>query len=160
MKYIIAAVASLLFISCLHSVNLEMFPKTKQEVDYKAIKSRQFERNSNLRFGSTQEYYFKSSFQRSEVELLKIIDLVMTEERFKLKVSDINEDYLIYEKGLSAEAWNSMIGVYYDINPSSSTVEMYLVYKMTQDVTGSLAFNYAEIIGQKIQYNVHQKTKE
>jgi len=146
---------SLLLTSCLQSVSLDMFPSSKNQIDYSEIKSRQAERNSNLKYGSKQEFHIHDFYNRSEKILVKIISDWLKKEGFTLKQSNIDEDFLIFEKGLSPEAWKSMVGVYYDLNKNTNEVEIYILYQMSQDVTGSLNINYAELIGKRIQYTLN-----
>ena len=47
-----------------------------------------------------------------------------------------------------------MMGVYYDIREDKNEVEIYVLYQMTQDITGSFEFNYSEVIGQRIQLSL------
>ena len=139
---------------CLHKVSLEMFPTTKAAIDYKKINATQVDRNANLKFGAKQEFCFLNEYKSTEEELIKIIRNVVESDGFKPKHFSYQEDVLIFEKGLSAEAWKSMMGVYYDIREDKNEVEIYVLYQMTQDITGSFEFNYSEVIGQRIQLSL------
>ena len=151
MKLYYLSILAFFFISCLHKVSIHNFPQSKSQINYEKVKSEQNFRNMDLRFGSKQEFYFSGTFNNSEEYLIKE---VVKNEGFKIKKSDIQQDFLIFEKGLSLEAWKSIIGIYYNINESTNSLEVYLLYQMTQDITGSFDVNFAEIIGDKIRFKL------
>ena len=154
MRLCLIVITALSLSSCLHKVSVGMFPSSKSEIDYAKINENQINRNSNLKFGSKQEYCFISEYKGSEELLTDIITTNVANQGFKLNVSNLKEDFILFKKGFSPEAWKSMLGVYYDINNDTEKVEIYLLYQMTQDITGSFDFNYSEAIGQTIQYSL------
>ena len=154
MKLYYLSILAFFFISCLHKVSIHNFPQSKSQINYEKVKSEQNFRNMDLRFGSKQEFYFSGTFNNSEEYLINLIKEVVKNEGFKIKKSDIQQDFLIFEKGLSLEAWKSIIGIYYNINESTNSLEVYLLYQMTQDITGSFDVNFAEIRGDKIRFKL------
>ncbi|HPN71682.1 MAG TPA: hypothetical protein PLZ32_19280 [Saprospiraceae bacterium] len=154
MKLIAVITLVIILSGCLHKVSLEMFPTTKSAIDYKKINATQVDRNANLKYGGKQEFCFLNEYKSTEEELIKIIRNVVESDGFKPKHFSYQEDVLIFEKGLSAQAWKSMMGVYYDIREDKNEVEIYVLYQMTQDITGSFEFNYSEVIGQNIRQSL------
>ena len=131
--------------SCLHRVSQDLFPATSSDIDYTAVKQRHHDRNANLKRGAQQEYYFELPKKIEETQLIDVVKQVLIENRFKDFKVDIEGNRVLGERGMTANEWNSICSVYYEMNDENYRV--YVLFKMTQDMFGGFEVNKAEKVG-------------
>ena len=131
--------------SCLSTAHLSDFSQTARGFDFAKIaaaKNTSPDKSWNSKTGF--EYYIKANVSEDSV-IIKAITGAMMSEGFSIKLLDKTNCAILGERGLRANEWNSVAGVYYRKNENS--YEMYINCKITQDFTGGLREDRAKKIG-------------
>jgi hypothetical protein len=137
-----------LFQSCLSTAKLSEYPKDAQTYDFSKIASSKKtdvdkKRNSKTNF----EYYLKLE-ALADSSLIHAIVESLQEERYLIRYVDSQKGTILAERGLQANEWKSVMGVYFQRNDAE--VEIYLRCKISQDITGGPKDDRSEKVAKRI----------
>ncbi|MES2765877.1 MAG: hypothetical protein V4642_08420 [Bacteroidota bacterium] len=140
--------ATLLIQSCISTARLKDFPQSARTFDFNKIANSRTAEKDDIRDSKTGfEYYLKTNILDDSLILHSIID-GLNDEGFSIKFIDENNGAVLAKRGMRANEWNSVAGVYYQkINDG---FEIYVNCKITQDFTGGWREDRAREIGEKI----------
>jgi hypothetical protein len=134
--------------SCLSVAKISNFPKASNEINFDKYSTEYKEKKSSfLTSDTTNEYYFERNKLISEKELTDIIQFALKENGYSIYSSSFENDNIFGKRGLHANEWNSITGVYYKIELNIQKVQIYINTKITQDLTGGWGENRAKKIG-------------
>ena len=140
--------AIILIQSCSSTARLTDFPKTAKEYDFdKIANSKKTQEDKSWNKKSGYEYYLQTNSKDDSV-IIQAIDRAMRSEGFVIRLIDNTNGAVLGERGLQANEWKSVVGVYYQKNDDG--FELYVRCKITQDVTGGWREDRAQKIGEKI----------
>ncbi len=140
--------AIILIQSCLSVARLSDFPKTARGYDFNnivAAKNVSTDKGWNKKTGL--EYYIKTNVTVDSL-IIRAITGAIESGGFTIEFLDKNTYAIIGKRGLRANEWKSVIGVYYKIN--NDVCEMYVKCKITQDFTGGWRTDRAKKVGEII----------
>lgn len=100
---------------------------------------------------------YEKSSQISEDELIEIIIQGLFTKGYRIEIKDKKNKKIIGKRGMRANEWNSITGVYY--NFTTTKIQVYLNTKITQDITGGWRENRAKKIGMLIENNMIETTE-
>lgn len=132
--------------SCVSTASLSNYPLSPQSIDFEKIarsEKKEIDPKWNKKTGF--EYYLTAQPVSNE-ELTGIITRVLKDEQYKIKYTD--NGVLLAERGLRANEWKSVTGIYF--RNADSLLQVYVRSHITQDVTGGWREDRAEIIGKRI----------
>ena len=134
--------------SCVSVAKLSDFSRTAEGLDFdkvSTLKKSENDKSWNQKTG--YEYYIKSEIT-DESLIVSAIREALYESGYDIKVYNGNSHTMIGERGLRANEWNSIIGVYYQI--SNEMTQIYIKCKITQDFTGGWKEDRAEKVGKVV----------
>ena len=102
---------------------------------------------------TSNEYYFEKENNLEEATLIEIIKNGLRSYNYSIAVSNIENKCVIGKRGMKANEWSSITGVYYRIQPNK--IQVYLNTKITQDITGGWRENRAMKVGQLIERKIN-----
>ena len=133
---------------CISTASMSDLSKTASAYDFdKLSRAEYIENEKNWSNRTVFEYYLKSTGV-DDYLLVQAVKGAMEAYEFKVKILNIKERAILGQRGLSANEWKSVIGVYYRTANNSS--EIYIKIRVTQDVTGSWRQDRAMEIGELI----------
>jgi hypothetical protein len=144
-KATVIILTAILVQGCLSTARLSDFSQTAKGYDFNIIaaaKKTSTDKGWNSKTGF--EYYIKANVTEDSL-IIKAITGAMMSEGFSIKLLDITNCAILGERGLKANEWNSVAGVYYQKN--NDFCEMYINCKITQDFTGGWREDRASKIG-------------
>jgi hypothetical protein len=140
--------AIILIQSCSSTARLSDFPKTAKEYNFDKIansKKTQEDKSWNKKAG--YEYYLQTNSKDDSLIIQAIIGALRS-EGFLISFIHDKDGAIVGERGLQANEWKSVAGVYYQKNDEG--FEVYVRCKITQDITGGWREDRAKKIGEKI----------
>ena len=134
--------------SCMTTAQLSDFSRTSDGLDFNEIAISKNDTTDAEWNGRTEfEYYIKTVVTVDSL-IIKAIKSGLNSEKFSIKLNSKNNCTILGERGMTFNEYNSIAGVYYQINSASS--EIYINCKITQDMTGGWREDRAKKIGLKI----------
>jgi hypothetical protein len=131
--------------SCLSTARLRNFPQSAEGYDFSKIaNSKKTEEDKAWNAKTGFEYYLKTNIADDSL-IIQAITGAMRSEGFVLKLIDKANGAILGERGLRANEWKSVAGVYYQ--KTSEGFEVYVNCKITQDFTGGWREDRARKIG-------------
>jgi hypothetical protein len=129
---------------CVSVARLSDFPKSAEEIDFNKIASSKIEGKGPK---NDSEYYIKTS-DCTDSLIMYAITKVLNDEKFTFKIIEKANRVVLSERGMRANEWYSVVGVYY--NKDSTGFQIYVRYKITQDITGGWSNDRSKKIADKI----------
>ncbi|HKR03311.1 MAG TPA: hypothetical protein VJY62_01640 [Bacteroidia bacterium] len=146
--FLFLSLAMILIQSCLSTAKLSEFPKSVTGFDFdKIANSKKTDKDHGWNVKTGFEYYLKTNVADDSV-IVQAITGAMKSEGFKIEIADEDHGAILGERGMRANEWNSVAGVYY--KKANEGYEMYVNCKITQDFTGGWREDRAKKIGDKI----------
>ncbi|MDF1865087.1 MAG: hypothetical protein P1U70_09650 [Saprospiraceae bacterium] len=143
---------------CLATAKLSDFPNSANSIDFEKYSNEYSNgQQPNWTFETSSEYYFERELKMSEAELFNRIQKAMRYDGYKLNEIDLKNNRIIGRRGLSANEWNAMTGVYWKEKESTKKIQLYIITKITQDITGGWTENRAQKIGKLIEIQIDQQ---
>ena len=139
---------AILFQGCLSTASLTDFPQSSKSYDFNKIAdSEKTEKDKGWNSKTGFEYYMKTNVADDSI-ITQAITGAMKSEGFQIKFIDKNNGAILGKRGMRANEWNSVAGVYYA--KFNEGYEIYVNCKITQDITGGWLEDRAKKIGDKI----------
>jgi len=141
-------IAMILIQSCASTARLTDFPQSAKSYDFNKIaNSKKTEEDKSWNKTTGFEYYLKTNITDSSL-IVEAIAAALKSEEFVIKFIDDNQGAVLGERGLRANEWKSVAGVYFQ--KGDEGFEVYVNCKITQDFTGGWREDRARKIGEKI----------
>lgn len=138
--------------SCLSVAKMSDFSKTASTIDFDKYSTEYHEKKEPFWSGQTSnEYYFEKGQTITEKKLTDIIQYALKQKGYSIKGIDNENDYVIGKRGMYANEWSSITGVYYKLDNNQERLQIYINTKITQDFTGGWGENRAKKVGQIIE---------
>lgn len=148
MKHIIQLVIiAFVTTSCLSTARLSDFPSSSEHIPFEKLKTKEYETRSlewTFDFEDGKDYNVIVQ-GKNELETIELITKALKSYGYKIIKSDNAEKRVIGKRGLRAHEWKSICVAYYHI--SGNETQVYIMNKVTQDITGGSQYNRAEEIG-------------
>lgn len=136
------------FQSCISTARIQDFPKNVSSINFEKIATSPKTTKDGLRNAKTGfEYYFTTSVA-DEIYLRNAISSGLDLQGFTVEFTDYSQGTIVAERGMRANEWNSVAGVYY--RKKAEGFEVYINCKITQDFTGGWNEDRAKKIGIRI----------
>lgn len=144
---LVFAVATLgLFSGCVEMAYLEDLPDSNASIHYGAVEkvqSRHYEHEFSLKHVSADQ-------------LVKATEQALSSNGYILRKNDRQAGVITAERGMRANEWGSVVGVYYMNRNDALSVKV--IVEISQDFTGTFPQKYAENIAVRIRNVLHQDT--
>ena len=138
------------FTSCASTAKLSDFPYSSANIDFnKYSKEYTASKEPFWTLKSSNEYYFEATFNSNEGYLIVAIKQGLNAKDYEIRSSSIENKCVIGERGMRANEWGSMTGVYYLLD--GGIAKIYINTKITQDITGGWRENRAMKVGKEIE---------
>src|SRR5882672_2365517 len=99
--------------SCLSTANITDFPKSAKDFNFNKIaNSKKSETDKGWNSKTGFEYYMKTNIVDDSV-IIQAITGAIQSEGFHIKLIDKNNGTILAKRGMRANEWNSVTGVYY-----------------------------------------------
>lgn len=156
--FIIVLLGILTLNSCLSVAKISSFPLTSADIDFDKYSTEYKEKKDPFWTSNTSnEYYFERDIIVSEKELTYIIQRILRDNGYSIYSISLENDNVFGKRGMYANEWSSITGVYYKINPNNQKLQIYINTKITQDITGGWSENRAKKIGLIIETIIDSK---
>lgn len=143
---------TLLSQSCVTTARMSDFSTSPGKEDFNVFSnSKRTDTNSNRNLKTGYEYYIESKITNDTV-VIQAITNTLKKQGFKIKTVDKNRCAIIAKRGLRANEWKTIAGIYYQIE--NGITKIYIRSKITEDFTGGWRANRSEKIGQEICKNI------
>jgi len=144
-SFLLLFISTILIQSCVSVAKLSDFPRTTDGLDFDKISTlKKLESDKSWNVKTGYEYYINSVVTNDSL-IINAIRESLYESGYAIKNYNANFSVVIGERGLRANEWKSIAGIYYQINNEMS--QIYIKCKITQDFTGGWSENRAEKIG-------------
>jgi len=128
------------FMGCIGTAKISSFPEHISEIDFENYSNRMANVNTEpWTFETSDEFYFEKAYSSSEYneyQVISSIETIFKQERYSIQLKDIKNKRIIGRRGLQADEWNSLVGIYYNFNESKNMLQVYIKTEITQDITG------------------------
>jgi hypothetical protein len=143
---------------CLSVAKISSFPKASAEINFDRYSTEYQEKKDPFWTSKTSnEYYFERNKIVSEKELTDIIQNALREKGYSIYSVSLDNDNVFGKRGMYANEWNSISGVYYKIDLNKQRLQIYINTKITQDITGGWSENRAKKVGLIIETMIDSK---
>jgi hypothetical protein len=134
--------------SCLSVAKISNFPKTSTEISFDRYSTEFQEKKDPFWTSNTSnEYYFERNKIILEKDLTDIIQYALQEKGYSIYSINLDNDNVFGKRGMYANEWSSITGVYYKIDLNKQKLQIYINTKITQDITGGWSENRAKKVG-------------
>jgi hypothetical protein len=144
---------ALLIISCVGTAKISDFPKSASLINFERYST---EMNGQKQpfwtFETSNEYYLESTASIDAKELDRVIQDAVGRKGYQIVSHNIPDSCLIGKRGMTANDWGSVAGVYYRFSPGK--IQIYIRTKISQDATGGARNNLAKKIGVLIEQSL------
>ncbi len=137
----------LMLTSCLSKAKLTDLPKDKSSINFTKLEVYRLPEGKKTK-SKTQFEYFIELDNNTKIRIEKLIIQVLTNEGFETITENANAKCIKAERGLRNNEWGTVAGVYYETK--SNATQIYIICKITQDITGGWYVHRAKKIGEKI----------
>jgi hypothetical protein len=139
-------------IGCLSVAKLSDFPKTSTAIDYNKYSTEYHELKSPYWTSeNASEYYFERDTIITNKELTDYIKQTLKALGYSITSNDYEDDYIRGSRGMTTKEWGSITAVYYKLDYDKNKLQVYILTKITQDISGGRAENRAKTVGQIIE---------
>lgn len=134
--------------SCLSVAKISSFPKASAELNFDQYSAEYRDKKDPFWTSNTSnEYYFERNKIISEKDLTDLIQYALKEKGYSIYSISLDNDNVFGKRGMYANEWNSITGVYYKIDLDNQKLQIYINTKITQDFTGGWSENRAKKVG-------------
>lgn len=159
MKYFLAIIVLIpLLNSCLSIAKISDLPSGSKEIDFDRYSAEYKEQKDPFWTAATSnEYYFERDKVITEKDLKDIILGALSKKGYAINKVDLENNYIRGRRGMQANEWNSITGIYYQLDINNKKIRVYIITKITQDFTGGWKENRARKLGEIIESNLDSK---
>ena len=144
--------------SCLSVAKMTDFPNSSANINFDKYSTELNKKKDPFwTLNTSNEYYIERNVLMTEMDLTNLIQYALKKMGYKIYTIDINNDYVFGKRGMYANEWSSITGVYYKIDISNKKLHVYINTKITQDFTGGWRENRAQKVGQIIENMIDSK---
>ena len=133
---------------CVSVARVSDFSKTADGLNFEELAQRSYDRKDGIWNERTGFEYFLEVEKVHEDDLISGVTRALAHLGYAIQYSDKEHRTIIGERGLQANEWSSVAGVYY--RPTTERFQIYIRNKITQDFTGGWRDNRAQKIAQAI----------
>jgi len=134
--------------SCLSVAKISDFPKASTEINFEKYSIEYQDKKDPFWTSNTSNvYYFERKKVMAKKDLTDIIQYALKKKGYRIYPMSIDDGNVFGKRGLYANEWKSITGVYYKIDLSNEKVQIYINTKITQDFTGGWRENRAKKVG-------------
>ena len=127
---------------------LSSLPKSSNEIDFNKYSIELANAKEPFWTSKTSnEYYFEKPKLYAEEDLFKAMDKAFTANNYVVVKFYKTEKTIFAERGMRANEWKSIAGIYYQTDEKTEKTKIYIQVKITQDITGGWKENRAKKIG-------------
>ena len=138
----------LLFVQGCSVAKLSSLPKSSNEIDFNKYSFELVNAKEPFWISKTSnEYYFEKPKLYAEEDIFKAIDKAFTANNYVVVKFYKTEKTIFAERGMRANEWKSIAGVYYQIDEKAEKTKVYIQVKITQDISGGWKENRAKKVG-------------
>ena len=136
----------ILLYGCVGTARISDLPKSSSDIDFSKY-SEEINRKKTPFWTeeTSNEYYIEKEKAVSDTALVGTIEAAMRQNGYAIKSNNADSTCVIGQRGMRANEWGSVIGVYYKISPGK--IQVYIHSKVTQDITGGARNNLAKKVG-------------
>lgn len=161
--FLLILIATNLF-SCLSLAKISDFPNSSEEIDFehysKLNQNSDTEKERQRTNETTNEHYLSTDRAIKKDSLIHVIIQALNAEGYKRVLkNDSANNCIVAKRGLKANEWSSLTGVYFKINEQNNNTQIYINTKITQDYTGGWKENRAEKIGNILKKLINNNIK-
>ncbi|OFX50270.1 MAG: hypothetical protein A2046_12170 [Bacteroidetes bacterium GWA2_30_7] len=157
-KFIVLLILLIPFYSCLSVAKIGDFPKSSTEINFDKYSTEYQDKKDPIRTSNkSNEYFFERNIIMTEEDLTEIIKDALKEKGYTIFSFSLENDNVIGKRGMQANEWNSITGVYYKNDINKQKLQIYINTKITQDFTGGWSENRAKKIGLIIDAKIDSK---
>lgn len=143
---------------CLSVARISDFPKASSAIDFNRYSTEYKEKKDALWTATTSnEYYFERNMSMTENDLTNIIQYALEEKGYTIYPINPDNDNVFGKRGMYANEWNSITGVYYKMDSNKPNLKIYINTRITQDITGGWKENRAKKVGQIIENKIDSR---
>ena len=147
-QFILIITSIFLLQGCLSVARISDFSATSSNIDFNKYSKEKSEKNEPYwTLETSNEYYIETQNLISDDDLIELISQGLRYNGYKIFVADKHNDYVIGKRGLRANEWNTITGVYYRIDTVKNKTQIYINSRITQDITGGWKDNRAKKVG-------------
>ena len=144
--------------SCLSVAKISDLPSSSKGIDFDKYSAEYKEQKNPFWTAATSnEYYFERDKALTEKDLTDIIKQALSKKGYAMNKVDLENNYISGKRGMQANEWNSITGIYYQLDHNNKKLQVYIITKITQDFTGGWKENRAKKIGEIIESNLDSK---
>lgn len=156
--YIPLTILMTMLFGCLSIAKISEFPKFSTEINFDRYSTEYTENKDPFWTANTSnEYYFERDKTISEKELTDIIQYALKEKGYSIYSISIDNNNVLGKRGMYANEWNSITGVYYKIDLNKQKLQIYIITQITQDFTGGWSENRAKKVGLIVENMIDSK---
>ena len=133
---------------CVSVARVSDFSKTAGGLNFEELAERNYDRKDAIWNEKTGFEYFLEVEKVHEDDLIGGVTRALEHLGYAILYSDKEHRTIIGQRGLQANEWSSVAGVYY--RPTGEHFQIYIRNKITQDFTGGWRDNRAQKIAQAI----------
>ena len=133
---------------CVSVARVSDFARTTEGLNFQQLSQRDYDQKDALWNEKTGYEYFIEVEKIQESDLVNGATRALKELGYNIQYSEGEHRVIIGERGLRANEWRSVAGVYY--RPKEAGFQIYIRNKITQDITGGWRDNRAKKIAQAI----------
>ena len=144
---------SILFINCISTARVSDFPLNSNSIDFDKY-SKEFTVNKTpfWTLNTSNEYYIEREIHISEDLLVANIEKALKLNNYSITSKSKETRCFIGKRGMKANEWNSITGIYYKLENQNTLAKIYIRTKITQDITGGWRENRAMKVGKDISF--------
>lgn len=160
-KWTIVSATTLLFTGCLATARLSDFSNNASDIDFDKYAAKSPAEKTALWTGKTSnEYFLERDTIYPEADLNIIVRNALSKMGYSVDKRNAvpGTNCILGKRGMYANEWNSITGVYYRIDKEKNKTQIYINTKITQDITGGWRENRAAKVGAKIEQIMDGKT--
>ena len=157
-KFLLLIVLSPLLNSCLSVAKISDFPPSSSGIDFDKYSAEyKVQKDPFWTAATSNEYYFEKDKVITEKDLTDIIQQALSKKGYAMNKVDLENNYISGRRGMQANEWNSITGVYYR-QDNNKKLQVYIITKITQDFTVGWKENRAKKVGEMIESSIDAKS--
>lgn len=137
----------LIVTGCLSKAKLTDLPPDKNAIDFSKLENYRIPEGKRPKSKVKFEYFIEIE-SNTKISVEKLIFQALESEGFEIVVESTSDNYIKAQRSLRNNEWGSVAGVYYEVKPNLT--QIYIICKITQDITGGWYEHRAKKIGGKI----------
>ena len=133
---------------CVSQARLSDFQTTSQGIDFDAMSQRDYDSKSAVWTEKSGYEYYIEVQKVSDADIARGITAALNDLHFVIKSSNPEAGAIVARRGIHANEWASVVGVYYRLK--GDRFQIYIRNRITQDVTGGWRENRGKKIADAI----------